>query len=134
MNWPVSLLHVVRSKQVSDASKLVEQVVLKTEQRSRADNSGFGVDFPHNTLTPTLGAEEVRRRVFRGVVRGHVNESINIILGHGLRNALGSVNVDILVGEVLCGIVAPDKVVDNIRMAHTFFDRLRVAEVVFLIV
>ena len=86
MNWPVSLLHVVCSKEISDASKLVKQIVLKTKQRSRADNRGFREDFPRNTLTPTLGAEKVRRRVFRGVERGHVNESIDVVLGHGLRN------------------------------------------------
>jgi hypothetical protein len=134
VNWPVSLLHVVRSKEVSDASKLVKQIILISEQRSRADNSGFRVDFPHKTLTPTLGAEEFRRRVFRGVKRGHVNEPIDVVLGYGLRNAFRSVNVDILVGEVLRRVVAPDKVVDNVRMAHTFFDRLCVAKVVFLIV
>lgn len=54
VDWPVALLHVVGSEQVGHASELVKEVVLETEHRRRADDSGLGVDGANDLLTPGL--------------------------------------------------------------------------------
>lgn len=119
MNGPVALLHVVGGENVANLSELVEEVVLETEHGCRSHNCGLGVDFADDLLTPglichqhsslrscvlpvctDLGSEILRGRVTAGVVRRNVNETVDIVLGNGVGNALNTVNVNVLVGEV----------------------------------
>lgn len=67
-----------------------------------------------------------------------MDESVNIVFSNRLSDALRTVNVDVLVGEVpiyvrprrdivvwepvLCRILATNKVVDNVGMANTLFN------------
>jgi len=48
------LLHVVGSEEVSDTSKLQQQVILETEDGRRADNSGLREKLSGNLLSSTL--------------------------------------------------------------------------------
>jgi hypothetical protein len=54
VNGPIALLHVVGGEEVGDTGELVEQVVLETEQGSRANNRSFRVDLTSNLLTQSL--------------------------------------------------------------------------------
>jgi hypothetical protein len=96
-----------------------------------------------------LGSEVLGRRVTASVVGRNVDEAVDIVLGNSIGNTLDTVDVDILVGEVpgvvrnhifiyithcnsLGGILATDKVVDNIGVTNALLDGLGVAQVVFL--
>lgn len=150
VNWPVSLLQVVRNEQRARTGELVKETVLETEHRSGSHNGRFGVDGTDNLLTPSLCGEELGRRVAVGIVGGNMDESVDIVLGDGLGDALGTVNVDVGVGEIsmlvngqstvvqyhshsLSGVLATDKVVDDIGVTDALFNRLGVAQVVFLL-
>lgn len=78
-----------------------------------------------------------------------MDEAVDIVLGNSIGNTLDTVDVDVLVGEVpgivrnrlfiyithynsLGGILATDKVVDNIGVTNALFNGLGVAQVVFL--
>lgn len=79
-----------------------------------------------------------------------MDKSVNVVLGNSLDDTLNTVDVDIGVGEVpdhgqrtsptfdilllhsLGGVLTAHKVVDNIGVTDAFFDRLSVAQVVFL--
>lgn len=100
MNRPVFLLHVVGSQEIGDASKLVKEVVLKSEHWCGTDNSCLGEDLTNNTLAPALGLKELRRGVLGGIVGRNVDESVNVVFGDCLGDTLRTVNVDVLVGEV----------------------------------
>jgi hypothetical protein len=98
----------------------MEEVVLETEHGSGADDGGLGVDVADDLLTPglyslvscsrvsysdlphitDLGSEVLRGRVPAGIVGGNVNEAVDIVLGDSIRDALNTVDMDILVGEV----------------------------------
>jgi hypothetical protein len=111
---------VVGSEDVANLGKLVEEVVLETEHGSGTDDGGLGVDVAGDVLTPglyssvsctrvscsdlpqitDLGSEELGGRVPAGIVGGNVNEAVDIVLGDSIRNALNTVHMDILVGEV----------------------------------
>lgn len=96
-----------------------------------------------------LGGEVLGRRVAVSVVGRNVDEAVDIVLGNSIGNTLDTVDVDILVGEVpnivrnhlfiytthfnsLGGILATDKVVDNIGVTNALLNGLGVAQVVFL--
>lgn len=117
MNGPEALLHVVGGEKVGYASKLVKEVILKTEHRGRSDDGGLGVDGANDFLSPSLrlisffvplagrrstdlGREVLRGGILLRVVGGDVNESVDIVLGNSLNDALHTVNVDIGVREV----------------------------------
>lgn len=51
-------------------------------------------------LDTDLSGKVLGGRVTAGIVRGNMNETINIVLGDSIGDALDTVNVDILVGEV----------------------------------
>lgn len=57
-------------------------------------------------LTTYLGAVELRGRVETGAVAGHVDEPVDIVLGNGLGYPLGSLDVDVLQGEVPARVLA----------------------------
>lgn len=78
-----------------------------------------------------------------------MNETVNVVLGNSVGDALDTIDVDILVGEVpgrvsgypasrstkpssLGGVLTADKVVDNIGVTHALLNGLGVAQVVFL--
>ena len=78
-----------------------------------------------------------------------MNIPVDIILGNGLNDPLGALDVHIREGVVpnpvsrwpsahaptpdsLGGIVAADQVVDNVRVPDALLDRLGVVQVVFL--
>lgn len=100
MNWPVFLPHVIRSEQIRLACELQQQLVLKAEQRRRSHNGRLRVYVPDYLLSTALGREECCRGVGVGIVRGYVDEAVYIVLGHGLGNPTGSLDVDILQREV----------------------------------
>lgn len=96
-----------------------------------------------------LGTEVLGRRVTASVVGRNVDEAVDIVLGNSVGNTFDTVDVDILVGEVpaivrnhvfmyithfnsLGGILATDKVVDNIGVTNALLNGLGVAQVVFL--
>jgi hypothetical protein len=96
-----------------------------------------------------LGGEVLGRRVTASVVRGNVDEAVDVVLGNSIGNTFDTVDVDVLVGEVpgvvrnhifmrithgnsLGGILATDKVVDDIGVTNALLDGLSVAQVVFL--
>lgn len=148
MDWPEPLLHVVGNEQGARTGELVKQVVLEAEHRGGAHNGGFRVDRTNDLLAPGLGSEELGRRVTAGIVRGNVNEPVDIVLGHSLGDSLGTVNVNVGVGKVptavnltfclqscmhsLRGVLASDKVVDNVGVTDALLDGLGVAQIVFL--
>lgn len=95
-----------------------------------------------------LGGEVLGRRVTASVVRGNVDEAVDVVLGNSIGNTFDTVDVDVLVGEVpgvvrnhifmrithcnsLGGILATDKVVDDIGVTNALLDGLSVAQVVF---
>lgn len=118
MNRPVALLHVVGVNQGAGASELVKEVVLETEHWGGAHDGGLGVDGTNDLLSPrlcwlvhlhvdiftsgstNLGGEVLRGRVPAGVVGRDVDESVHIVLGNGLGDALSTINVDVGVREV----------------------------------
>lgn len=73
-----------------------------------------------------------------------MDKAIHVIFSYSFRNALGSLNVNILEGEVpivfvnvyfsvcqarehkLCGVVAADEIVDYIRMSYRFLKGWRI--------
>lgn len=61
-----------------------------------------------------------------------MDESIDIVFGNCLDDALGSVDMNVGVGEVLGGIRATNEVVDNVGVTNAFLDGLGVSEVIFL--
>lgn len=110
----------------------MQQCVFETEHRRRTDNGCLRVDGACDLLANALRAVEFGRRVGVGVVGRDVDVAVDIVLGDGLDDAFGTFDVYVCEGEVLRWPVAADKVVDDVRMADTFFDRLCVTEVVFL--
>lgn len=54
MDWPVFLLHVVRCEQVRYTGQFVQQVVLKSEHRSRPHDSGLGENRSGKFLATSL--------------------------------------------------------------------------------
>lgn len=78
-----------------------------------------------------------------------MDEAVDIVLGNSIGNTFDTIDVDVLVGEVpgvvrnhlfrytthynsLGGILATDKVVDNIGVTNALLNGLGVAQVVFL--
>jgi hypothetical protein len=78
-----------------------------------------------------------------------MDEPIDIIFGNRFCNTFGSFDVNILQREVpsrislcvssprstgllLCGVGSADKIIYDIRMPHTFFNRLRISKVKLL--
>jgi hypothetical protein len=117
VNRPVALLHVVGSEHIANLSQLVKKVVLETEHRRGTHDCCLGVDLADDLLTPCLyiistplvyipleytdlGGKVLRGRVTAGVVGRNVNETVDIVLGDSIGDALDTVNVDILVGEI----------------------------------
>jgi len=105
-------------KQEGGGSEPVKEVVLETEHRGGAHDGGLGENGTNDLLSPrlswlasphidtntgrstNLGGEELRGRVPAGVVRRDVDESVHIVLGNGLGNALSTIDVHVGVGEV----------------------------------
>jgi hypothetical protein len=110
----------------------VKEVVLETEHRGGTHDGSLGVDGTNDLLTPGLGGEVLGGRVPAGVVRGDVDESVHIVLGNGLGDALSTINVDVSEGEVLGRVLATSQVVDNVGVTDTLFDGLGVAQIIFL--
>lgn len=54
MNWPVALLHMVRSEDVGVSGKLVEKAILETKQWRRSHNCGLREYAAYNCLTSGL--------------------------------------------------------------------------------
>ena len=117
VNGPVALLHVVGSENVANLSQLVKKVVLETEHWRGTHDCCLGVDVADDLLTPSLyiistslvyiftgyidlGSKILGRRVTARVVGGNVNETVDIVLGDSIGDALDTVDVDILVSEV----------------------------------
>lgn len=61
-----------------------------------------------------------------------MDESVNIVLGHSIGDAFGTVNVHVCVGEVLRRVLAAGQIVDDIGVTDALLDGLGVAQVVFL--
>jgi len=131
MNGPVSLLHVVGREKVGDASQTDQEVILKTKDGRRPYDGRLGEDAPGYLLSPSLGGKEAGLGVGVGVVGGHVDVAVDVVLGHGLDNPLCSLNVDILQAEVLGRVIPADEVIDNIGMSNARFDGLGVSQIVF---
>lgn len=110
----------------------MEKTVLETEERSGTDNSSLGEDVADSLLTTGLGAVELRGRILGDGVRGNVNEAVDIVLGDGIGNTGGTLDVDVLEIEVLGGVVATDQVVDNVGVADRLLNGSSVAEIHFL--
>jgi hypothetical protein len=116
VNGPEALLQLVGVKQGAGASELVKEVVLETEHRGGTHDGGLGVDGTNDLFTPglflvsifacrtseltNLGGEVLGGRVPVGVVGGDVDESVYIVLGNGVGDALSTINVDVSEGEV----------------------------------
>lgn len=66
-------------------------------------------------------------------MRGDVDEAVDIVLGDGIGDTGGTLDVDVLEVEVLGGVVATDQVVDNVGMTNGLFDGGSVAEIHFLL-
>lgn len=148
VNRPEALLHPVGGNEVGDTGKPVQETVLETEHGGGANDGSLGVDAASNLLTLGLGAVEFGWRVEESAVRRDMNIAINVVLGHGFGNALGSFNVDVLEGEVpnqcqkatlgsaatgsLGGIIPSDQVVHNVGVTDALLDGCGIAEVVFL--
>ena len=100
VNRVVFLLHPVGGQDVLDAGKLVKQPVLETKHGSRPDNGRLGEDAPDYLLTTRLGSEELGLRLGIGIVRRDVDEAVDIVFGDSLGDALSTLDMDILEGEV----------------------------------
>jgi hypothetical protein len=124
------LLHVVGSEEVSDTSKLQQQVILETEDGRRADNSGLREKLSGNLLSSTLCSVELGDGLRVGAVGGNVDISVDIVLANSLDNSLSSLNVHILQREVLGRIVAANQVENGIGMSNARLDRRGVSKVV----
>ncbi len=129
---PEALLHVVRGENVGDTSKLVEKTILETKHWCWSDDGSLWEDAANDLLSTGLGSEELRWRIWIGIVRRDVDETVNIVLGDCISDPLGSLNMDILQIEVLGWIVAANQVVNNIGMADRLLKRLSVAEIILL--
>ena len=130
VNWPVTLLHVVGSKEIGNTSQLVEKTVLETEHWCWPDNGSLWVDGADDLLSSRLGSVELRWRIWVCVVAGDVDETVDIVLGDGISDSLCSLNVDILKIKVLGWVVTANQVVDNIGVADGLLKGLGVTEVV----
>jgi hypothetical protein len=128
-----AFLHVVGCEHVGCLCDAVEQTVLEAEHGGRADDCCLGEDVADSLLSAGLGTVELGGRVQGGRVRGNVNEAVNIVLGDGIGDAGGTLDVDVLEVEVLGGVVATDQVVDNVRVTDRLVDGSRVAEIHFLL-
>lgn len=122
VNWRVPLLHVIRGKQVSGSGELDQQVVLEAKEGRRSDNGGLGEYASGDLLTPSLCGEELGGGVGVGIVGRDVDVAVDIILGHGLGDALGSLHMNVLEAVVFGGIGATDQVVDDVRVSDTGLD------------
>lgn len=94
------LLPVVGGENIGSVGDGVEETVLNSVHGGRTDDGGLGEDLAGLNLGLSLGSEVLGVGLGVGVVGGDVDETVNIVLGNGLDDALGSLNVDILVGEV----------------------------------
>lgn len=131
VNWPVTLLHVVGSKEVGDTSQLVEETILETEHWCWSDDGSLWVDGANDLLSSRLGSVELRWGVWVRVVAGDVDETVDIVLGDSISDSLCSLDIDILKIKVLRWVVTANQVVDNIGVADGLLQGLGVAEVVF---
>ena len=124
MDRPVSLLHVVGGKEVHNARKLEQQVVFEAKHGRWPHDGGLWEDAPGNLLGATLeivldtssrpdskilylGRVELGDVVRVGVVGRDVDESVYIVLGNGVGNALRTLHMDILEREVPGPVSSP---------------------------
>lgn len=126
-----ALLQPVGGDDVGGRSQAVEQTVLEAEHGGRANDGGLWVDGTRDLLTLGLGAVELGGRVDLGAVRGDVDIAVNVVLCHGLGDALGALDMDVGQVEVLGGVVATNEVVDNVRVPHALLNGCCVAQVHF---
>ena len=55
-------------------------------------------------------------------MRGYVDESIDIIFGHGFYDSLRAFAMYVLKCEILCWVIPTNKIVYDIRMADALFN------------
>lgn len=91
---------MIRSEEVGLTSKLMEEFVLEAKDRRRSDNGSFGKYIPHDFFSSTFGPIERGRRILVCVVRRHVDESINIVLGDSFGYTLRAFHIDVFQVEV----------------------------------
>lgn len=130
MDGPEALGHVVCGEDVGGTCKTVEEAVLEAEHGCGSDDGGLGEDVAGDLLAVVLGLVELRGRVGVDRVRGDVNEAVDIVLGHGGSNTVGTLDVDVLKVEVLGGVVAASQVEDHVGVAYALLNAVGVAQVV----
>lgn len=140
VNWVELLLHVVGLKDVGVAGESVEETILETVHWGWSDNGGLWEDFAGSDfslsldkldtgsgtsdLHPYLGAVVLGGRVQAGIVARDLNESVNIVFGNGLGDSLGSLNVNISVGEVPIKSSTPNPCGIQFAIIHTLLGSL----------
>ncbi|AOW04592.1 uncharacterized protein YALI1_D32550g [Yarrowia lipolytica] len=126
------LLELVGGHQTGRSGHSVQEpLVLPSKHGGRSHNGGPGHNVLGDLLAQTLGVVELGGRVNLGVERRHVDVSSNVVFLDCLCDSSGSLNVHVVVVEVL-GLVLPANQVDhNVRVTHRLVDGLQVSQVHF---
>lgn len=100
MYGPESFLQMIGGEEVRHPSKLVQKPILVTEHGCGTDYGRLGKDTADNLLPAGFGAKEFRGRILARIVGGDVDETVNIIFGNRLGDALSALDMNIFKREI----------------------------------
>lgn len=124
------LLVVVCDEEAALGGDSVEELVAVAVHGCWSHNGGIGHDFLDNLLAEALCSVEVGDvGVGVGVEGGDVDESGDVVLCDGFGNALGALDMDVVVGKVFGFVLAADEVEDNVGVLDRVLNGLDVAQV-----
>lgn len=123
------LLVLVGTDETRGSSDSVQNLVLSSVHGSGSNNGSPGDNLLGDLLTESLCMVELGGRVDLGVESRHVDVSGHIVFLDGLSNTSSSLNMHIVVVEVLGLVLSSNQVDDNIGMSHGLVNGLEVSQI-----
>lgn len=126
----VGLLVLVGRDQTRRSGHSVQEpLVLSAKHGGGSDNGSPGHNFLGHLFSESLGVVKLGGRVELGVEGGNVNVSGNVVFLDGLCDSSGSLNMHVVVVEVLGLVLSANQIDNDIRVSNSLVNGLEVSQI-----